>query len=229
MQIKGLVKTSLLDYPEHIASTIFTGGCNMRCPFCHNRDLVLNSLPDFMSIDQILDFLMARKSTHEAVCITGGEPTLQPNILNFLKEIKQLGYKIKLDTNGLMPKVVASALEQNLLDYVAMDIKNSKIKYISTSGIANQQMNNIEETINILKKGPVPYEFRTTVIKEFHTLEDFELIGNWLNNSNKYVLQQYKSSSSQLSTQMFTAYSIEELNNLRDIISPFFGTIEIRT
>ncbi|PKM93956.1 MAG: anaerobic ribonucleoside-triphosphate reductase activating protein [Firmicutes bacterium HGW-Firmicutes-1] len=228
MQIKGLIKTSLVDYPEQIASTIFVGGCNMRCPFCHNRDLVLNNLSDLMSINTLLDFLKTRKNTHEAVCITGGEPTLHADLLDFLKEVKNIGYKIKLDTNGLMPNIVESAFQRNLLDYVAMDIKNSKLKYPLTSGITTEQVNRIEVTINLLKESNISYEFRTTVVKEFHTLEDLELIGKWLSGSKKYVLQQYKPSNYQLTPEIFTAYSNEELEEIKDIISPFFSMVDIR-
>ncbi|PKM49646.1 MAG: anaerobic ribonucleoside-triphosphate reductase activating protein [Firmicutes bacterium HGW-Firmicutes-7] len=228
MQIKGLEKTSLLDYPEHIAVTIFTGGCNMRCPFCHNRDLVLNSPSDLISTDQLFDYLITRKLTHEAVCITGGEPTLQEDLLDFMKEINQIGYKVKLDTNGLKPKILERALEQNLLDYVAMDIKNTKIKYANTAGITTQQLYNIEESVHLLMEDTVPYEFRTTTMKELHCLEDFILIGNWLKGSKKYILQQYKSSPFQLSPQIFTSYSLQELEEIKTEIVPFFGIIDIR-
>ena len=193
MNIYGFQKSTLLDYPEHLAATIFTGSCNFRCPFCHNGQLVLS--PNTLSImnpDDTLSYLKKRRTILEGVCITGGEPTLQPDLRSFLVQIKSLGYKVKLDTNGYRPKVLHSLLTEHLLDYVAMDIKNSPQKYRETAGLSTMDMGNIEESIHLLKTSTINYEFRTTVVKEFHSHTDIKEIATWLRGNSFYYLQSYK-------------------------------------
>ncbi len=193
MQIYGLNKTTLLDYPEHVAATVFTGGCNFRCPFCHNASLVLK--PDAglkISEEEVLGFLQKRKGILQGVCITGGEPTLQPDLYDFIRKVKELGYLVKLDTNGYRPEALQELLERRMLDYVAMDIKASKENYAKAAGVCNIALTGIEESVEILKNSGVPYEFRTTVVKGIHNIEEFDAIGQWLAGSRAYYLQAYR-------------------------------------
>ena len=174
MLIKGLNKTTLLDYPGRVAATIFTGGCNFRCPFCHNGDLVLKpSIQDAYSEEEVLSFLQKRKNVLKGVCITGGEPTLQADLPVFMEKVKKIGYDIKLDTNGYQPQVLAELIGDGLVDYVAMDIKNSKEKYPETAGLNDLQIEKIEESVELLAGATIPYEFRTTVVDELHDEESF--------------------------------------------------------
>lgn len=197
MLIRGLNKTTLLDYPGCVAATIFTGGCNFRCPFCQNSGLVLEpSTGEIISEEEILAFLKKRKNVLKGVCITGGEPTLQEDLPEFLCRIKSLGYRIKLDTNGFKPQVLKNLLEEGLLDYVAMDIKNSPDHYAKTAGMdhvdAGFHLDKINGSIEMLLNGDVEYEFRTTVVKELHTLEDMIKIGEWIGGCRAYFLQKFQ-------------------------------------
>ena len=192
MQINGFQKLTLLDYPGKVACTLFTAGCNLRCPFCHNASLVIN--PDMTAgIDtaEILDYLKKRQGILEGVCISGGEPLLQPDIKDFIKEIKELGYSVKLDTNGCFPDKLKDLVNNGLVDYVAMDIKNSKAKYADTVGVKNFDMAPIEESVEFLKEGHVDYEFRTTVVKELHNVEDTQDIGVWLKGATRCFVQNF--------------------------------------
>ena len=199
MQIHGFNRTTLLDYPEHVAATVFTGGCNFRCPFCHNAGLVLNpNEQGCITEEEVLAHLRKRKGLLEGVCITGGEPTLQQDLLKFIEKIKELGYLVKLDTNGYRPEVLEKLLGGGLLDYVAMDIKASKEKYVRAAGLSQLDLGKIEESVEMLKSGKVPYEFRTTVVKGIHTIEEFEVIGQWLRGSRVYYLQAFRDSENVL-------------------------------
>ena len=199
MQIKGYNKTTLLDYPEHVAATVFVGGCNFRCPFCHNADLVLNpNMQADIGEEEVLAHLQKRKGILEGVCITGGEPTLQPDLPEFIKKIKGLGYPVKLDTNGYCPDVLEKLLEEGLLDYAAMDIKASKENYAMAAGLPQLDIGKIEESVKLLQNGSIPYEFRTTVVKGIHTIEEFEVIGQWLRGSRGYYLQAFRDSENVL-------------------------------
>ena len=192
MQINGFQKLTLLDYPGKVACTLFTAGCNLRCPFCHNASLVIN--PDMSAgIDtaEILDYLKKRQGILEGVCISGGEPLLQPDIKDFIKEIKELGYSVKLDTNGCFPDKLKDLVNSGLVDYVAMDIKNSKEKYANTVGVTNFDIAPIEESVEFLKEGHVDYEFRTTVVKELHNVEDAQDIGVWLKGTTRCFVQNF--------------------------------------
>ncbi len=214
MQIHGLNKTTLLDYPEHLAATIFTGKCNFRCPFCHNKSLVIN--PDeqpCIEEDEILNYLEKRKSILEGVCITGGEPTLQKDLPEFLQKIKNLGLKIKLDTNGYRPEVIKDLYHKNLIDYVAMDIKATKEKYPEATDIKNLDVSKIEESIRFIIENLNDYEFRTTVVKELHSKEELLKIKEWLKGAKKYKLQNYKDSEGVINP-IYTAYSEKEFKDL---------------
>lgn len=229
MLINGLVKTSLVDYPGHVAATLFTSGCNMHCPFCHNKDLVIKSegLESYTE-SEIINFLEKRKTKLEGVCITGGEPTLQTDLIFFIEKIKHLGYKIKLDTNGLNPHIIKQLLENKFIDYIAMDIKNSPSKYSLTTGLPDINLDKIEKSINIIKSSQIKYEFRTTVIKEHHNQKDFEEIADWLSGSLKYVLQPYKNSDNQLEPILYSTYSYEEFLKLKQMLSSSFTIVELR-
>ena len=201
MNIQGLQKLTLLDYPEKVACTIFTGGCNFRCPFCHNASLVVGERGKVIPIgrqdyhgfteEEIFTFLQKRRGVLDGVCITGGEPLLQRDIEDFIVRVKELGYLVKLDTNGSFPSKLKDLAEKGLLDYVAMDIKNSRERYGQTIGIEGYDTAPVEESVSFLMKGTVPYEFRTTVTREFHNEESMRALGEWIAGAGKYYLQQF--------------------------------------
>ena len=184
---------TLLDFPGRVACTVFSSGCNFRCPFCHNAGLVLPDADRSMLMDQteILAFLRKRQGLLDGVCLTGGEPLLFEENLAFLREIKALGYAVKLDTNGAFPERLKQAVAEGLADYVAMDIKNAPDAYAETAGL-RVDMERIRESVDFLRSGAVPYEFRTTVVLPYHTEERMESIGKWIVGTEKYFLQQYK-------------------------------------
>lgn len=228
MQIHGLNKTTLLDYPEHVAATIFTGGCNFCCPFCHNGELVLRP-GDYPRIpeEEVFAFLKKRKGILTGVCITGGEPTLQPDLAEFIERIKELGYLVKLDTNGYRPQVLQKLLDRGLLDYVAMDIKNAREKYGRTAGVENLDIGRIEESVALLQEGRIPYEFRTTVVRELHDREDFTSIGKWLAGAWAYFLQAYQDSENVIA-RGFSAYTREEMEAFVATLRPYIKRVELR-
>lgn len=192
MDFVGIDKMSLVDFDEYLSITLFTEGCNFRCPFCHNGSLVLNQHNPIIPWSEIQSLLKDRKGKIDAVVITGGEPLIHPDIVDKIKEIKEMGYMVKLDTNGTNPKLMIKLIEDKLIDYVAIDIKNSVAKYSLTAGVEKLNLNSIQESIQYLISHKFPHEFRTTVIKEFHTLEDIKGIANMIKGCNKYVLQHYK-------------------------------------
>lgn len=195
MNIQGLQKLTLLDYPEKVACTLFTAGCNFRCPFCHNASLVTHiKQEERIPTEQILYYLKKRSGVLDGVCISGGEPLLQPDLEDFICRVKELGYSVKLDTNGSNALLLRHLMERELLDYVAMDIKNSPGKYGMTIGIGEYDMKNIYRSVELLMEGTVPYEFRTTVVREFHKREDFSAIGRWLKGAEQYYLQRFEDS-----------------------------------
>ncbi|MEE0969134.1 MAG: anaerobic ribonucleoside-triphosphate reductase activating protein [Clostridia bacterium] len=191
----GFQKLTLLDFPGFVACTLFTKGCNFLCPFCHNAPLV-NKPGEAASFseEEILSFLKKRTGILEGVCITGGEPLLHTSLKDFIIKVKALGYKVKLDTNGSFPERLSSLISEGLIDYVAMDIKNSFEKYAITSGTDKTYLPAIEESIDILLSGKMPYEFRTTVTRELHTVRDIELIAERINGADKYFLQNFSDS-----------------------------------
>lgn len=192
MRIDGLQKMTLLDFPGKVACTVFTGGCNFRCPFCHNALLVteLPENPDYTA-DEVLDFLKKRAGLLDGVAITGGEPLMNPEISDFIREIRKLGYLVKLDTNGSFPDRLESIVSDGLVEYVAMDIKNCKEKYAETIGLKEYNLSNIERSVDFLKSGTVDYEFRTTVVKEFHTVDDIRKAAEWISGAKRYFLQNF--------------------------------------
>lgn len=228
MEIHGFNKTTLLDYPGHLAATIFVGGCNFRCPFCHNGSLVLspNSLPTIRE-EEIFATLKKRRGILEGVCITGGEPTIYPGLKNFILKIKEMGYLVKLDTNGNNPDVLKDLVENKLVDYVAMDIKNSLENYSISVGIPNFNSNRIKESIDFLLQSNINYEFRTTIVKEHHKIKDIISIGQLLQGGRSYYLQQFKDSGDLISSGL-SGYSKEELNEFRDLLLPYIHKVSIR-
>ena len=180
MKIAGLQKMTLLDYPGKVACTVFLPGCNFRCPFCHNFELLGDHTPTLMDDNALLSFLQKRKGLLDGVCITGGEPTLQPALADLLGQIKALGYNIKLDTNGYRPQVLRQVVQAGLVDYVAMDIKNGPSAYPATAGLSAVSISNIEESILFLCSGVVAHEFRTTVVEPLHTEETMQDMAQWL-------------------------------------------------
>jgi len=191
MDFVGIDKMSLVDFDDYLSIVLFTDGCNFRCPFCHNGPLVTsqNNIP--LNWNEIKELLKERKGKIDAIVISGGEPTLHKDLPEKIKEIKEIGYLVKLDTNGTNPEMVRYLVSNKLIDYVAMDIKNSPEKYSLTAGVPNSALEKIKETVSYLLKDNIPFEFRTTVIKEFHDKEDFINIANWIKGCPKYVLQKY--------------------------------------
>ena len=191
MKIHGLQKMTLLDFPGHVACTVFTGGCDFRCPFCHNFELVDGTAPAIMEEEELIAFLEKRKGLLDGVAFTGGEPCLQQNLPDLMRRIRAMGYAIKLDTNGHWPKMLRSVMDEGLVDYVAMDIKNSKEKYAETIGLRQFDTTKVEESVQLLLEGRVDYEFRTTVVAEFHEADDFRKIGEWIKGAKRYFLQSF--------------------------------------
>ena len=195
MNIQGLQKLTLLDYPEKVACTIFTAGCNFRCPFCHNASLVSHiDMGRNLPMEQVLSFLKKRLGVLDGICISGGEPLLQPDLEKFISQVKEMGYFVKLDTNGSNFRLLRHLVEARLLDYVAMDIKNAPGKYGITIGIAEYNMEEVFRSVDFLLSGIVSYEFRTTVVSEFHKREDFASIGRWIKGAGRYYLQNFQDS-----------------------------------
>ena len=181
MRILGLQKLSLLDFPGKVAATVFTGGCDLRCPFCHNALLVtrLAETPEIPE-QEVLDFLASRRGLLDGVVLTGGEPLLQPDAADFLRKVRELGFAVKLDTNGCDPARLAEILDRGLVDYVAMDVKNAPARYAETVGVPDFDLAPVEESIRLLRKSTVDYEFRTTLVRELHRPEDLDAIAAWL-------------------------------------------------
>lgn len=228
VKIHGFNKLTLLDYPGRLACTVFLGHCNFRCPFCHNAGLVLNPENEpVIPIEEILGTLKKRKGILDGVCITGGEPTVHKKLPEFVQQIKKLDYSVKLDTNGTNPQMVREMVKAGLLDYVAMDIKNSPEKYGETAGIVRADLEAIHETVEFLKSGEVDYEFRTTVTRELHKKEDFLKIRKWLSGSRRYFLQAYKESE-QVIRPVYSSYSREQLENFRQLLLEEISQVEIR-
>ncbi len=195
MKINGYEKFSMVDFEGKICCTVFTGGCNMRCPFCHNGALVIGDVKSGQIDDaEVMDYLKKRKGLVDAVSVTGGEATLQPDLADFLRRVKDLGYITKLDTNGLRPDVLRNLLSDGLVDYVAMDVKNSPEKYEFTTGLKSVDLDKINLSMRIIKDSGVNHEYRTTIIKEFHTAEDMMKIADWISGAKAYYMQNYKDS-----------------------------------
>lgn len=226
MKISGLQKLTLLDYPGKMACTVFTYGCNFRCPFCHNALLVTQQNNDTVSEDEFFSFLKKRQGILDGVCISGGEPTLQKDLAEFIRKIKALGYAVKLDTNGSNPDVVRNLIKENLLDYVAMDIKNSLQKYSLTCG-CETDTTLIQESISIIIESGIDHEFRTTTVREFHSAKDFAEISRLLKGNSKYYLQHFESGDNLIGDNL-SAFSKEEMLTFAQNISNNLPNTAIR-
>ncbi len=228
MNIQGLQKLTLLDFPGKMACTVFTGGCNLRCPFCHNRSLVINPPAESeYPEDEILSFLIKRKGILEGVAITGGEPLMQSDIEEFIKKIKDLGYAVKLDTNGTYPDRLRLLVDKKLVDYVAMDVKSSESGYPSCVGIGSFKLDKIKESVEFLKSGAVDYEFRTTVAKGLHSNKDIEDLGKWLVGAKRHFLQAFTDSGDLIGFGL-EPFSKAEMLEMRDIMQKYVPACEVR-
>lgn len=228
MNISGIQKLTLLDFPGKLACTVFTSGCNFRCPFCHNASLVLPGMSEHIDESEVFSFLKKREGILEGVCITGGEPCLQSDLESFIEKVKALGFSVKLDTNGSFPEKLSVLLEKGLLDYVAMDIKTSPERYAEVTGVTNESFfENVKKSVELLKECGIPHEFRTTTAKELQNAEDFLKIGQWLKGEKRYFLQQYESSGELVGNEM-TPYEKEELEEFKKLMENFVEDVEIR-
>ena len=233
MLIHGLQKMTLLDFPGKVACTVFLGGCDFRCPFCHNSDLLDMNAEPVMDDEELLSFLKGRKGLLDGVAFTGGEPLLRPDIAVLFRKVKELGYAVKLDTNGTHPEVLRALIEEKLVDYVAMDVKNARERYAETVGRTRpgdsfeDSMTRIEKSIAVLLKGLVPYEFRTTVVKEFHDDASFRGIAAMIKGADRYFLQCFTDRDSVLQGGL-SAPSRDEMERYADIVRPFVRDVQIR-
>lgn len=221
MKFYGMQKMTLLDYPGYVACTLFTGGCNFRCPFCHNALLVLDLDENYtIPEEEVLAFLKKRQGLLDGVCVTGGEPLINKDIGDFLSKVKELGFKIKLDTNGTNPALLKELVSQKLVDYVAVDIKNSPEKYAETVGLKSFDMSTINQTVNFLMSGCVDYEFRTTVTKQFHTEKSMEEAARFIRGAKRYFLQNFVDSGNLIGSGI-TGQSKEEMEKLLSVVKKY--------
>ena len=232
MLIKGLQKLTLLDFPEKMACTVFTFGCNLRCPFCHNASLVLSERADDTLIpeEEFFSFLQKRRGILEGVCITGGEPTLQPDLPAFIRKIRDMGFAIKLDTNGARPAVLKSLVAEELLDYVAMDVKNSLSAYPETVGLPAFDVAPVEESMDFLLEGHVPFEFRTTLVKGLHTPEGVAEMGRRLAGEERFFLQTFEDSGDLIAGEgdALSSFTPAETQELLCILRQYVPNAQIR-
>lgn len=228
MNIQGLQKLTLLDYPGKVACTVFLAGCNFRCPFCHNASLVTHVDPgNRIPSEEVMAFLKKRAGILDGVCITGGEPLLAHDLEDFIRGVRELGYLVKLDTNGSSPGKLQRLTEQGLLDYVAMDIKNVPEKYGMTIGIEDYDPGQVMESVDYLLSGVVPYEFRTTVVREFHKRDDFEGIGRWLAGADRYYLQGFVDSGDLICPGL-RAYTADIMEQALAIVRKYIPSAQLR-
>ena len=230
MLIAGLQKLTLLDYPGHVACTVFTAGCNFRCPFCHNAPLVL---PERIEGDPdgertVLQFLKKRQGILDGVAITGGEPLLHRDMADFLRKIRELGYAVKLDTNGSFPERLIALVEEGLVDRVAIDVKNAPSLYAKTAGLPGLDLAAVERSRDFLLSGRVDYEFRTTVVKGLHTADSLREAAAWIRGAKEYYLQQFKDSGDIIALDGLGAFSDAEMRALAEQVRPIVPTVKLR-
>lgn len=228
MKIAGLVKNSLIDYPGKITAIVFTQGCNFRCPYCHNPDLIDIKNKKFLIPEkEIFDFLKKRKGLLDAVTITGGEPTLQKDLKSFIEKIKNMGYMVKLDSNGTNPVFLKELIDEGNVDYVAMDIKNTLEKYEKVTGPVN--LKNIQKSIGIIMDSGLEYEFRTTVLPRLHEIEDFEEVGQMIEGANKYFIQNFRSDNTLNKTyESEKSFTVSELGHIQKTMNKYVKSCQIR-
>ena len=228
MKIHGFNTLTLLDYPGLVGATLFLGGCNLRCPFCQNGNLVL--FPDtepWIPQEEVLSTLKKRRKVLDGVCVSGGEPTLYRELPELIRQMKEMGYQVKLDTNGTNPSMLRELCSQGLIDFVAMDIKSSQENYEKASGCTPAQLDSVRESVDFLLSQAIDYEFRTTVVKELHTESDFNSIREWIAGCRAYYLQAYRESENVIS-KSFSSYTYQELTHFRDLLKEKIPLVEIR-
>jgi len=226
MNVQGYQKLTLLDYPGRTACTVFTGGCNLRCPFCHNAGLVRTPLAGPNLTDEVLVYLHKRRGILDGVCVTGGEPLLQPDLADFLRKVKGMGYAVKLDTNGMLPRRLSEVLATKLVDYVAMDIKSSPDGYAAATG-TDADVSVVSDSLSLLRQSGIPYELRTTAVRGIHTEADFAAIGEWIGEVPAYFIQRFVDSG-QLLGSGFEAFSPEEMECLLTTVRKWIPSAQLR-
>lgn len=228
MNIQGLQKLTLLDFPGKMACTLFTAGCDLRCPFCHNSRLVIHPPKETeYSEEDILSFLQKRKGILEGVAFTGGEPLMQPDIFEFIQKIREMGFRIKLDTNGTFPDRLKKIVNAGLVDYIAMDVKASKENYPSSVGIGGYDTSKVDESIRFLLENKVDYEFRTTVVNEFHDAESMEELGKWIKGAKRHYIQAFKDSGELIGFGL-TEVSKQNMLAFKEIMLKYVDECELR-
>lgn len=228
MQIAGLQKLSLIDYDGYISAIIFTRGCPFRCAFCHNPELVIpESYIPLMDNEEVMEYLESRKNKLEAICITGGEPTLQPDLLDFMEKIKKMGFKIKLDSNGFKPEIIKKILDEKRVDYIAMDYKSPISNYTTTTS-CNIDTSKIKESVSLIMSSPIPYEFRTTVVKPLHKPDDFLAIGQELKDAKLFYIQNFVKSKHVKYQADFAAFTDSELEESLKNVKKYIPNSYIR-
>lgn len=230
MKVTGIQKLTLLDYPGVVACTVFTAGCNFRCPFCHNAMLVLPEQIDdeCLTDDEVFGFLKKRRGVLDGVAVTGGEPLLHADMPEFLARVKELGYKMKLDTNGSNPELLSEIVKNKLVDRVAMDIKNAPEEYARTIGLKSFDIAPVERSKEMLLRGDIDYEFRTTVVKGIHTKESLIGAAKWIEGAKEYYLQQFKDSGNLILPDGLSAYDEKQMHALADAVRDYVPTVEVR-
>lgn len=230
MKVTGIQKLTLLDYPGVVACTVFTAGCNFRCPFCHNAMLVLPEQIDdgCLTDEEVFGFLKKRRGVLDGVAVTGGEPLLHADMPEFLARVKDLGYKIKLDTNGSNPELLSEIVKNKLVDRVAMDIKNAPEEYARTIGLKSFDIAPVERSKEMLLRGDIDYEFRTTVVKGIHTKESLIGAAKWIEGAKEYYLQQFKDSGNLILPDGLSAYDEKQMHALADAVRDYVPTVEVR-
>ena len=227
MLINGLQKMTLLDFPGKVACTVFLAGCDFRCPYCHNYELVTGNEQVYMTDDEFFSFLRGRVHLLDGVAITGGEPLMRKYLPGFIAKIRDLGFLVKLDTNGYHPDRLKELLDERLIDYIAMDIKNSPEKYQLTAGIKDPDLSLIKKSISHIMESGVDYEFRTTVVKEFHSPSDFEAIGQLIVGAKRYYLQQFVDRDT-VPDRHLTSPSTDEMSNYLGTVQKYVANAKLR-
>ena len=227
MDIQGLQKMTLLDWPGKVACTVFLGGCDFRCPFCHNSELLSGPMPILMDQEGLLEFLRKRQGLLDGVCLTGGEPLLRPGLPGLLDGIKNLGFPVKLDTNGNHPDRLVRLWEQGLVDYVAMDVKNSPERYPETVGVPGLDLTPVRDSVAWLLEGHVEYEFRTTAVRQLHDAASFQAIGRWLQGARRYYIQNFVDRDTVLRAGL-SGFEKAELEAFASLVRPFVERVEVR-
>ena len=228
MKIYGLQKLTLLDYPEKVACTVFTGGCNLRCPFCHNASLVVDTRDvEEISNEELFGYLKKRHGLLDGICVTGGEPLLHPDLADFLRDVREIGYSVKLDTNGSFPVQLGEIVGEGLVDYVAMDVKSSPEHYPEAVGIADFDFSAVRQSMDFLLAGHVDYEFRTTVVKGLHSEEILRGAALSIKGAKRYFLQKFVDSGDLIGSGM-SAFSDDEMKEFLKVVSPYVKYAALR-